>query len=574
MTYSLRRHFNRLLAIGLFCIIGLAIAWPSMPASAQAAFLVNSTADTADTNVGNGLCADLNGACSLQAAIMEANALAGTEVITLPAGTYEIAQSGTNDDEDYRGDYDITGSFTLNGAGSATTIIQPISTINYYTRIFEVRTSGSITINGVTLRGIVGSSGGGLLIYNQGAVSLNDAILRDTVSDGAVSYGGAILNSGTLNIAHATFTHMRSRVEGGAIYNEAAGVVTITDSAFFDNEALGSYSTNGGAIANYGGQLTITNTTFSGNRSGGSGAAIISHGATANTSLNNVTIVNNTSNHDAVGGEYASAIRGSGGGSFTIKNSIVANNYGWFNNAPDLTQEKNCLGDFISEGHNLFGGTQTCVFTGDTATHIINDTIHLGALNTAGAAGTQSHRLLFGSPALEAGNNATCATTDQTGNTRPLDSDSSSTATCDMGAIEMSDTYAPRVAAVNTIPDTGDGLLTENESTALDLTHLILSFDHAMFNPAGDISVDDVTNPANYRIVRAGANSSIDTTTCAASPVGDDVTTAVYDGASGQVTLALNVGGGLPNSAYRVVVCGALRRPAPTNLSLDGTAAD
>ncbi len=55
-----------------------------------AIFLVNTTADTQDAAAGNGVCADASGACSLRAAITEANALAGADIITLPAGTYTI----------------------------------------------------------------------------------------------------------------------------------------------------------------------------------------------------------------------------------------------------------------------------------------------------------------------------------------------------------------------------------------------------------------------------------------------------------------------------------------------------
>ena len=59
----------------------------SVNASA-AIFVVNTTADTQDAVAGDGICADSGGACSLRAAITEANALAGADIITLPVGTY------------------------------------------------------------------------------------------------------------------------------------------------------------------------------------------------------------------------------------------------------------------------------------------------------------------------------------------------------------------------------------------------------------------------------------------------------------------------------------------------------
>lgn len=56
---------------------------------AVATFTVNSTADTPDAIPGNGVCNDGMGACTLRAAIMEANALAGADTINFdisPAG--------------------------------------------------------------------------------------------------------------------------------------------------------------------------------------------------------------------------------------------------------------------------------------------------------------------------------------------------------------------------------------------------------------------------------------------------------------------------------------------------------
>jgi hypothetical protein len=42
----------------------------------------------------DGVCATASGACSLRAAIMEANALPGADTIIVPAGTYVLALAG------------------------------------------------------------------------------------------------------------------------------------------------------------------------------------------------------------------------------------------------------------------------------------------------------------------------------------------------------------------------------------------------------------------------------------------------------------------------------------------------
>ena len=73
--------------LGLLAVLVLVGA--GNPAHA-ATFNVSTTTDAVDTNPGNGICADAAGNCTLRAAIMEANASAGNDTITLPAGTYHL----------------------------------------------------------------------------------------------------------------------------------------------------------------------------------------------------------------------------------------------------------------------------------------------------------------------------------------------------------------------------------------------------------------------------------------------------------------------------------------------------
>ena len=70
---------------GLVC---LALALLLAPQARAAVFAVTSTADVVDAAPGDGVCDTGTGACTLRAAVQETNALAGADVINLPAGTY------------------------------------------------------------------------------------------------------------------------------------------------------------------------------------------------------------------------------------------------------------------------------------------------------------------------------------------------------------------------------------------------------------------------------------------------------------------------------------------------------
>ncbi len=66
-----------------------------LTASAAATFTVNSTGDGGDSNTGDGICNDGTGACTLRAAIQQANAAGGDTInFSLPPGSV-ITLTGT-----------------------------------------------------------------------------------------------------------------------------------------------------------------------------------------------------------------------------------------------------------------------------------------------------------------------------------------------------------------------------------------------------------------------------------------------------------------------------------------------
>src|SRR5512133_1543201 len=84
-------------------------------------YVVNSTADAPDADVGTPNCAAADGKCTLRAAIMQANFATGPQTVTLLAGVYVLTRTG-DEDAAILGDLDIAGDLTIQGAGPNVTI--------------------------------------------------------------------------------------------------------------------------------------------------------------------------------------------------------------------------------------------------------------------------------------------------------------------------------------------------------------------------------------------------------------------------------------------------------------------
>jgi uncharacterized repeat protein (TIGR01451 family) len=211
---------------------------------------------------------------------------------------------------------------------------------------------------------------------------------------------------------------------GGGVYNN--GTMTINGSTLDHNHAR-----SGGGIDHSGSSLHMTNDTISSNTASDNGGGFYNRGS---ATLTHVTLSDNSAGGPDTGGNIFNdeAL-------LTLQNSIVANS----------DTDGNCFytGGFVtSSGNNLDDGN-SCAFSnvGD----IVNSDPLLGPLQDNGGA-TLTHALSPGSPAIDYGNSAFCAATDQRGLSRPPTA-------CDMGAYEaaatadlaISATTAPPLISVN-----------------------------------------------------------------------------------------------------------------------------
>src|SRR5439155_13257839 len=134
--------------------VALAALLASDGTLSAASFTVNSTIDAVDANPGDGICDDGGGRCTLRAAIMEANALPGVDMIVLPAGTYTLSIPGAGEDVGATGDLDITddvriaGSLIVNGGAEPASIVDAAG----LDRVIHVVGSVSVEMSGVELR--------------------------------------------------------------------------------------------------------------------------------------------------------------------------------------------------------------------------------------------------------------------------------------------------------------------------------------------------------------------------------------------------------------------------------------
>jgi len=481
----------------LAIVVGAVALGSCQPKPGPALFVVTTIADQVDANPGDGVCLTSGGACSLRAAVMEANRTDSDDFIRLPAGNYVLSLPG-DENEAVGGDLDsLHGLVIERSGGGVVTVNQGVAG----QRVFEgtwMKVS-DITITG----GDSDGSGGGVLAdqltlervtvtanHADGSGGGVEAATSLSVIDSAITQnsasgaGGGARAAGSLLLERTTIGSNDSGDAGGGV--SAASVsaaATITDATI-----EGNTSTGRGGGADLAGPATVLRSRLRGNRATGAGAGLsssgfvqvtestfdsnIATGATGTgggisvtggtTSLVNSTVSANTASV-AGGGVHVA------GGSAAMAFSTINDNSSPTGDA--VTQSAGaatvtasavgggCSGTIASGGANVGSAPSGCglVSAGD----LQGATLDLGPLGLAGGR-TPVHIPLPGSVLIDRIDNATagCATTvavDQRGQVRPTNF--TGTPRCDSGAVET----APVTAVVNDVGDSvdanpGDGI--------------------------------------------------------------------------------------------------------------------
>ena len=427
---ALRQGHSHSRTLSAALLFGLMLVNASF-AHADMIFNVNTVADQIDQDVSDGICQTSTGACSLRAAIMQANHLTGpiTTRIKLPAGHYLLSRPITGFNGEDSGDLNFTVALTagqsivIEGVTAATTVIDA----NQIDSVMSVAFNRFLTLSRVTIRGgfrAQTQTGG---IYSEGSLTLLNCIIES--NSGNVSPGG-ITSYGSLRIYESIF-RFNTGSFGGALF--AGGFTTIRNSSLYGNAA--DY---GGAIAVAGtaSSLYVINSTISGNTATANGGGIDNEG---DAFLYNTSIIGNDADHDH------DPMGGKGGGVYVVSgmrfvavNSLISKNT--LRNSPDFSD---CEGELEVYGWNLLGDFTGCSFSGNGVAgrgRVSGNTI--GPLSENGGP-TPTHALLAGSEAIDTTTAQGCIddslatlATDQRGAARVAG------LRCDVGAFEY-DSVAP-----------------------------------------------------------------------------------------------------------------------------------
>jgi hypothetical protein len=317
-------------------------------ACARTEFAVTRTDDPR-----GGLCSETD--CSLRQAVTLSNACSGTQTIRIPAGTYALTLTGANEDNNVRGDLDITQDVNLIG------VDYPALDGNSTDRVLDIKAGATVTLQTLVIQ------------------------------NGLAQWGGGITNAGNLIATDVLIQYNYDSIGGSAAGVFTAGTASFSHSAFYANV---SFEETAG-IQNEG-TLRLDNVTITGNHGYG-----VMNDPSGTTEIIFSTIADNP-------GAYELWNNGPVG-SFSISNSIVSGH----------TSDGNCFAPVQSNGFNIDSSTATsgniCSLNQPSDLNGIDP--HLQAASTS--AGLPIRPLAAGSPALDSADPAKCSGTDQRGVARP-----------------------------------------------------------------------------------------------------------------------------------------------------------
>lgn len=446
--------------------------------------------------------------CSLREAVEAADGDPVADCAGGPSGEINIQPAGLVAVDTSLGPIVIDSDVSVSGVGMGVTTL--VGDGVFPEPVIGVDPSATAALSGLTITGGTGPVGGGILsfgdltmtgvelvgndsVYGGGLAALSgqieivDSSIRDNMADDG---GGIFLDGVVATISGTTITDNNAIFEGGGISAcGCAGVIlTIEDSEVTNNTAE-----DGGGIAAGPVDLTIEDSTFDANAASGNGGGLflLDEGSVG---ISGSTFSANTADLD--GGGIHAQEDGFGPLSVDLVNSTLSGNTASGSGGGISTQEPmtlthttvtgNDVGGFgggvyvdgavVTARNSLIGhqaaGDDCDAFLDDDGGNLDSDgncfagspggALNLGSLSNNGGP-TDTHGLLSGSPAIDAGIGTWCMSLDQRGVTRPQGGG------CDAGAYEfVSAPPPPPVRHDLEVEVIGEGRVTGTPSLGID----------------------------------------------------------------------------------------------------------
>jgi predicted outer membrane repeat protein len=394
----------------------------------SAIFQVNLTVqDQIDGDPGDGVCEiPTGGFCTLRAAIMEANALAGSDIIVLPGNaTINLSIPGADENAAATGDLDITDAVAIGAFTESTADFPTIDANDINDRVFHVLgNSGAVSfVNFRIINGSTDFSNGGAI-----NVSINNQVnvVRVWFEDNTANSGGAIYASALseLDIVDSVFTGNAAVSQGAAI--TAFSPTEIDQSTVYDNLNFNSEFKEAIFIGldDFGSSsLSLRNSTVFNNSDSGV------YAVAADVSIRNSTIANHSARGVAInpGSGITPDLR--------IRNSVF--NQNGLNCSSGVVNR-------VTDNWNITSDANFCYEISELqdSTTLTEDP-KLTSIKVDAEGWHRYYRPGFFSPVVDSAHPVTpgpglgCDAADQRGVLRPQDAGSDGNDRCDRGAIEL-----------------------------------------------------------------------------------------------------------------------------------------
>jgi alpha-tubulin suppressor-like RCC1 family protein len=244
-------------------------------------FEITSGLDAVDSTIGDSVCRTAANACTLRAAIQEANADPGPDFVRFHPSVFgsTLSVPGVLENAAATGDLDITGDLELSGPSPSSPSRIDAAGLD---RVFQLVGHPTVTLANLEITGgklAPGYGNGAGVLVTGGTLHLSQTVIHDNATaawGGAVHVGGGarldtIVTGSSPN--NALYASNNQADVGGGVSGDPASTIDLTKGAVVGNSAR-----MGGGIASSG-SLALTDSYVNTNTASVSGGGVLANGS-------------------------------------------------------------------------------------------------------------------------------------------------------------------------------------------------------------------------------------------------------------------------------------------------------